>query len=140
MTNKKDIRWLQIFSNYEKAFKKLNEYLGYENPNELERQGIIQSFEYTFELSWKVLQDLLKDKGLQNSVGPKAVFQQSSRNGYLKNGELWMAMLESRNLSAHTYDEQTANKIVAQVRIDFRAAFQNLQENLIKEKEENYSE
>ena len=61
-----DIRWQQRFSNFKKAFDQLEKFISVEDLNELEAQGLIKAFEYTYELSWKTLQDLLKDKGYKD--------------------------------------------------------------------------
>jgi hypothetical protein len=86
----KDIRWLQRFSNLKKAFLRLKEAVDTENLSELEREGLIQRFEYTYELAWKTLQDLLEAKGYLDIKGPTPVFQQAFQDGYITDGEAWM--------------------------------------------------
>lgn len=69
-----DIRWEQRFHNYEKAFSQLSRFMEKENLNEMEEQGLIQSFEYTFELAWKTLQDFLEERGGYLEIkGPRPV-------------------------------------------------------------------
>ena len=104
----KDIRWQQRFSNFNKAFSQLERFIAKKKLNEMEEQGLIKAFEYTYELSWKTLQDLLKDKGYSNIAGPRPVIEQSFQDAYIINGNSWMQMHKSRNLTSHTYDEDTA--------------------------------
>jgi len=70
-------RWQQRFINFNKAFSQLERFMQEEELNEMEEQGLIKAFEYTYELSWKTLQDLLKDKGYTDIIGPKSVIEQS---------------------------------------------------------------
>jgi len=76
-------------------------------PNELEIQGIIQSFEFSFELAWKTLKDYLESQGVSASY-PREVIKTAFRYEILKDGAIWLEMLEKRNLLAHTYDEKLA--------------------------------
>jgi nucleotidyltransferase substrate binding protein (TIGR01987 family) len=121
-----DIRWQQRFSNFNKAFNQLDKFLKHENLNELEMQGLIKAFEYTYELSWKTLQDLLRDKGYNNISGPKPVIEQSFQDGYIENGKGWIRMHKSRNLASHTYDEDTAMEIIENIRSEYFFLLQSL--------------
>jgi nucleotidyltransferase substrate binding protein (TIGR01987 family) len=132
-SDREDIRWIQRFSNYKKAFLQLEKFLAIKNLNEFERQGMIKAFEYTYELSWKTLQDLLEEKGYQNIVGPKPVIQQSFQDGYILNGEGWMKMHISRNLTSHTYNEDTALEISNSITQEYFYLFKDLFEKLLRE-------
>ena len=115
-----DIRWQQRFVNFNKAFSQLSRFMQAEKKlNEMEEQGLIKAFEYTYELSWKTLQDLLKDKGYIDIVGPKPVIEQSFQDGYLTDGTGWMRMHLSRNLTSHTYDAETAAEIIDKIRTEY---------------------
>jgi nucleotidyltransferase substrate binding protein (TIGR01987 family) len=129
----KDIRWQQRLSNFNKAFKQLAKFMEHEKLNEMEKQGLIKAFEYTYELSWKTLQDLLHDKGYNNIAGPKPVIEQSFQDGYITDGKGWMRMHKSRNLTSHTYDEETAVEIIEGIRSEY---FFLLQDLLIRLEEE----
>ena len=118
MTNP-DIRWKQRFSNFNKAFNQLERFIKAKNLNEMEQQGLIKSFEYTYELAWKTIQDLLAEKGYIGIVGPKPVIEQSFQDGYIQDGKGWMRMHKSRNLTSHTYDEQTAEEITQQIHTEY---------------------
>ena len=99
-----DIRWLQRFANFNKALAKLTEVFDdrEDDLSELEQEGMIQRFEYTFELAWKTLQDLLRYKGYIDIAGPNPVLEQAFKDGYLTDAEGWKAMKKSRELSSHT--------------------------------------
>lgn len=103
----KTIRWHQRFQNLKKAYQTLKFGVSVEKPNVLEKLGIIQSFEFTFELSWKTLKDFLESKEVIASF-PRDVIKQGFHHEILEDGEVWMEMLEQRNLMSHTYDEEKA--------------------------------
>lgn len=110
---KEDIRWKQRFHNFEKALKKLR--LGVEKSlstiNELEKEGIIQRFEFTHELAWNVMRDYFIYQGYTNITGSRDAFREAFKIGLIENGEVWMDMIKSRNLTSHTYEEEIANEI-----------------------------
>ncbi len=128
-----DIRWLQRFSNFDKALKKLEGFAMQGELNELEKQGLIQAFEYTFELAWKTLQDLLKFKGFENINGPKPVIQQSFQDNIIEDGDNWAQMIRSRNLSSHTYNERNAERIVEEIKNIYVKLFVELRKSLKNE-------
>lgn len=130
----RDIRWEQRFSNFKKALEQLDRFIQKDNLNELEKQGLIKAFEYSYELSWKTLQDLLKEKGYNNIAGPKPVIEQSFQDGYISDGKGWMRMHKSRNLTSHTYDEDIAKEILEKIKEEYLLLFKNLQARLEKEK------
>jgi len=115
--NTKDIRWHQRFSSFNKAFSQLDRFVAKEELNEMEEQGLIKAFEYTYELSWKTLQDLLKEKGYSDISGPRPVIEQSFQDGYIIRGKEWLRMHNSRNLTSHTYDKETAEEIVKKTKV-----------------------
>lgn len=109
MENFKEIRWQQRYMNFEKAFANLEEAVtNIENLDKLSKEGLIQRFEYTLELAWKTLKDYLEFKGTIAKF-PKEVIKQSFQTDILDDGEIWMNMLEDRNLMSHTYDENNFN-------------------------------
>ena len=130
--NAKDIRWHQRFNSFNKAFNQLERFVAKEELNEMEEQGLIKAFEYTYELSWKTLQDLLKEKGYSDVVGPRPVIEQSFHDGYITKGKEWMRMHNSRNLTSHTYDKETAEEIVKAIRDDYFDLFRELRIRLEK--------
>ena len=128
-----DIRWQQRYSNFQKALSQLERFVQNDELNEMEEQGLIKAFEYTFELAWKTLQDFLKEKGYVGIVGPRPVIEQSFQDGYISDGTGWLRMLTARNLSSHTYDEQTAKEIIGDIKSEFIIFLKDLKIRLAKE-------
>ncbi len=122
----KDIRWLQRFANFNRAFLQLKKFLEKGELNEFEEQGLIQSFEYTFELAWNVIKDFYEDQGEQSIQGSKDAFRLAFKRGLIAHGEEWMEMVESRKLTVHTYNEKTANEIVKLIRQKYFKNFKQL--------------
>ncbi len=129
-----DIRWQQRFISFNKAFGQLERFMQAKELNEMEEQGLIKAFEYTYELSWKTLQDLLKEKGYIDIVGPKPVIEQSFQDGYIADGNGWMQMHLSRNFTSHTYDDETATEIIHKIRTDYFYLLSSLKNRLEEEK------
>jgi nucleotidyltransferase substrate binding protein (TIGR01987 family) len=122
----KDIRWLQRFNNLKKAFQKLKEAVESESLSELESEGLIQRFEYTYELAWKTLQDLLEAKGYLDLKGPTPVIQQSFQDGYILDGDGWMRLKKSRESTSHTYNKEVAEEIVQTIISSYFRLFEEL--------------
>ena len=101
---KEDIRWIQRFKNFEKAFFRLKEALEAEQLNELERNGVVQRFEFTLELCWNVLKDYMQEQGLEFQLTPKGTFRQAQKSGLIDFGEVLIDALEVRNVLSHDYD------------------------------------
>ena len=78
-----DIRWKQRYSNFEKAFRKLQEAINSGELNELERNGLIQRFEFTLDLAWKVLKGFLENKGFNFKPSPMDTIRQAQESGYI---------------------------------------------------------
>lgn len=103
----KDIRWKQRFQNFEKAITHLKEAVAKKDLSDLEKAGVIQIYEFTFELGWKTVKDFLEDKDVIVKF-PRDTIKEGFRYEIIKNGDVWMDMLEKRNLMSHTYDDQKA--------------------------------
>lgn len=132
---KEDIRWKQRFSNFEKALSQLQE--GIENngadPINIIKEGIVQRFEFTHELAWKVLKDYLLYEGIQNVTGSCSATREAFKMGLISEGQKWMEMIESRNNTLHTYNENILkveyDKIINQyfpLFIDFQTKIKSL--------------
>lgn len=129
----KDIRWEQRFANFKKALAKLAEVAesaDLSKLSELEKEGLIQRFEYTYELAWKTLQDFLKSKGYFDIAGPNAVLTQSFQDGYIVDGDGWKRMKKSRELTSHTYDSDTAGEIAEAIFKSYFSLLKQLEERL----------
>ncbi|MGF1584825.1 MAG: nucleotidyltransferase substrate binding protein [Bacteroidales bacterium] len=131
--NHKEIRWKQRFNNLIKAYRQL------ENANDrfselsvLEKEGMIQRFEYTFELSWKTLKDYLESQGL-NVQFPRDVIKEAFSAGIIPDGEIWMDMLDNRNLMSHTYQEEIFREVVENMHSKYFPAITKLIDYLEKE-------
>lgn len=104
--NEKAIRWKQRFQNFEKAFSQFEKaVLQIDELSILEKEGLIQRFEYTFELAWKTLKDFLESENVEARF-PREVIKKGFQYEIISNGEVWMEMLENRNLMTHTYDAE----------------------------------
>jgi nucleotidyltransferase substrate binding protein (TIGR01987 family) len=125
----KDIRWRQRFENFEKTYKLLEKYSKEDNKSELEKAGIIQFFEMTFELAWKVLKDYLEAQGFIVK-SPRETIKQAFQMGIIEDGHLWMEALSKRNLTTHTYDEAFAEKLVEEIKHSYFPIFKSLYEKL----------
>lgn len=106
-----DIRWKQRFSNFEKSIKHLESALEIENPDILQKAGIIQFFELTYELAWKLMKDFLEAQGFADVKSPRSAIKLSFETGIITEGHAWMELLLDRNLTAHTYDEEKATEV-----------------------------
>lgn len=105
--NHDDIRWKQRFNNFEKSLKFLKDAVYRTHLSELEKAGVIQTYEFTFELAWKTVKDYLEEKGVSVKF-PRNTIKEGFRYEILEDGDLWIDMLEKRNLMSHAYDEAKA--------------------------------
>lgn len=101
------------FAKLEKALDSLRSALSQPPKNDLERDGVIQRFEYCFELFWKTSKRALNTLGIQ-SQSPRSVIRDLANQGFISDAELWMALLEARNYTSHTYNEATAQWVFSQ--------------------------
>lgn len=103
-----DIRWVQRFSNFSKAMNHLENALQIPDPDMVQKAGIIQLFEMSFELAWNMVKDYLEEQGFVDIKSPRIALKKAFEMNILENGHDWMDLLQDRNLTAHTYDEQKA--------------------------------
>ncbi len=128
-----DIRWLQRRNNFAKALGQLSRFIARNELNELEEQGLIKSFEYTYELAWNTLKDFFEDQGEVGINGSRDAFRLAIRRGVIaSNGETWMEMIKSRSLTVHTYDVVIAESIAKKINDSYYPEFQKLHEVLLK--------
>jgi nucleotidyltransferase substrate binding protein (TIGR01987 family) len=133
MENNIDIRWQQRFYNFKKALSRLRIYVSQKQLNELEQQGLIQAFEYTYELAWNVMRDYLEFSGNTTQIfGSRDAIRESFKTGLIGSGDMWMDMIQSRVKSSHTYDEETALEIVTAIKKHYITLFSELEMQLIK--------
>ncbi|MBN2209611.1 MAG: nucleotidyltransferase substrate binding protein [Candidatus Coatesbacteria bacterium] len=121
-----DIRWIQRFEHFIRALSQLKDAveLSEQRPmTKLEEQGLIQAFECTHELAWNTLKDFLEARSVRKLCGSRDVTREAFKIGLIENGEAWMDMIKSRNLTSHTYDEQVASEIVSAILGSYFAEF-----------------
>jgi len=125
-----DVRWQQRFGNYRKALAQLRKFLQKEELSELEEQGLIKAFEYTYELAWSTLKDFLEYQGHAEIYGSRDTIRKSFELNLIRDGQSWMDMLESRNRTSHTYNEETAREICQAVRNRYIHLFEQVHDTL----------
>lgn len=130
-----DVRWLQRLENYSRALATLQRAIATARLrplSELEDQGLIQTFEFTHELSWLLLKDLLVDQGVSGISGSRDAVREAVVRGLLSAGSesTWMAMIRSRNLTSHTYNPALAREIAELIQHSYGPALQALQDGM----------
>jgi nucleotidyltransferase substrate binding protein (TIGR01987 family) len=121
-----DIRWKQRFSNYKKALPHLNGAVDAAKTrtlSDLEQQGLVKAFEFTFELAWNVMKDFLTMQGITGIIGSKDAVRYALKAELISAGEVWMRMINDRNRSSHTYDESTKESLVRHIVEAYRGEF-----------------
>lgn len=127
--NRHDVRWMQRLENLKKALAQLEEAveLRRKRPlSRLETQGLIQAFEFTHELAWNTIKDFFEFQGTIGIMGSRDASREAFQKGLISEGELWMEMIKSRNLSTHTYNENIAQEISEKIASSYLAAFSSL--------------
>jgi len=112
----KDIRWKQRFNNLKKAYIQLSDAVDMEEYSDLEREGLIQRFEYTYELAWNTIKDFYKYQGDENIQGSRDAFRIAFERGLIMDGAVWMKMVDNRQKTSHTYNKETAEEISVLIR------------------------
>lgn len=133
MSSESDVRWKQRFQNYSKAYKLLRDGIHQEHElTQLEQEGLIQRFEFTFELAWKVLKDRMEYDGLAlDKIAPRNVIRLAHESNYISNAEVWFKMLGDRNLMSHTYDFRKFAAVIESIREKYLTCFEELYFDLL---------
>jgi len=138
----KDIRWIQRFSNYQKALRKLNiaiERINEETDEEPDldedleeilKEGLIKRFEYTQELAWNVMKDYAEYQGNTSITGSRDAIREAFKMGLIVDAQAWMNMLRSRNLTSHTYNSETAEEIHDEITDSYIFLFNAFEEKM----------
>ena len=126
-----EIRWKQRHANFIKALAQLTEFVEQPKLNKFEVQGLIQCFEYTFELAWKTAKDYLEAEGFIIK-SPRQTIQMAFQVQLICDGHVWIDALEKRNLMAHTYDEAIAVQAEALIRSKYYPMLVALKQELDK--------
>jgi len=136
MTPNPDIRWKQRFQNFDRAFVLLREALenGPEALNQLEKEGVIQRFEYCFELAWKTIKDYLEQGGFVFAFAtPRQVLKDAYAAKILEDGQVWIDMLDHRNLLSHTYSPVVFEQAVEAIHRRYLAGMEHLHDFMHRE-------
>lgn len=137
--NTADVRWLQRFSNYRKALHKLGQAVDLvsekmdwgEEVDDLLQEGLIQRFEYTHELAWKVMKDYAEYQGYTDVKGSRDAFRKGLEMGII-DSQQWMESIEDRNQTSHNYDDETANEIYEAVVTEYYPLFVKFEKVMLK--------
>ena len=124
-------RWLQRFDNYKRAQAQLEDAVQLMRSRELsglEKQGVIQAFEFTWELAWNLLKDYLNWQGESEITGARDAIREAYKRGLIDNGDIWMFMLQDRNRTSHTYNESTMNEILTGIEKQYQPRLAELRE------------
>lgn len=128
-------RWQYRYQNFSRAFSLLREAvdLGYEREmSPLEREGMIQRFEYCLELAWKTMKDILDEEGVEIALAtPRTVVRAAFVAGLIENGPEWMAALDARNKMSHVYSFDAFEQVAGEVRDRYFALFDALHDKLL---------
>lgn len=134
-----DIRWVQRFDNFKRSLKQLEmafAWMEERELNELEQQGVIQAFEYNYELAWNTIKDFYQYQGVADIQGSRDAFRMAANRGLIDNGEVWMDMIKKRQLTVHTYNRETSEQILNAIVDDYYLAFEALKAALTRQLEE----
>lgn len=132
---KKDIRWLQRFANYENALMQLKQavLLSHDRPlSDLEKQGLIQSFEYTHELAWNTMKDFFEYQGNSSVKGSRDATREAFKVALISDGATWMQMIETRNQTSHAYDKAMAEEVATAIVNNYFPLFEKFQADMSK--------
>jgi nucleotidyltransferase substrate binding protein (TIGR01987 family) len=135
--SQQDIRWIQRFNNFQKALAKLGEAVEQATArelNDLEKQGLIQAFEFTQDLAWKRVKNFYESQGETNIQGSRDAFRMAYNRGLIDNADIYIRTIQSRKDTSHSYNEETANAIVQAIVSEYYAAFEELERALQAEK------
>ncbi|MEE1272435.1 MAG: nucleotidyltransferase substrate binding protein [Bacteroidales bacterium] len=134
----KDIRWIQRFNNYRRALEKFNQAVDIisnklewgEEIDDLLEEGLIQRFEYTHELAWKVMKDYAQYQGYTNIQGSRDAFRKAFEMGIIEN-EAWMESINDRNLTSHNYDDETVTEILKAIIDTYALLFNDFEKKML---------
>lgn len=125
-----DIRWKQRFYNYQKALVQLTKFIEKGELSELEEQGIIKAFEYTYEIAWNVIKDYYEEQGEVSIQGSRDALRLAFQRGLIADGDNWMKMIKSRIASVHTYNLEIAQQINQDIHDIYFQLFIELKEKM----------
>ncbi len=128
--NNEDIRWRQRFQNFEKSLAYLQQAIHISKPDIIQKAGLIQFFEISFELAWNVIKDYLEEQGFMDIKSPRGALKKGFETGLISDGHSWMQLLEDRNITSHAYDEATVDMIEGLIRKKYYPLLEQLYDTL----------
>ena len=120
-------------SNFRNALQRLKEAateLQQRSASDVVRDGVIQRFEFTYELAWKSTKEYLEDIGIVDKLSPKAVIKEAYAQKIILNEQNWLLMLQDRNMTSHVYKEEMAQEIAERIIVDYINEFELLLQKL----------
>lgn len=130
------LRWQYRFDNFKRAFLLLRESIELKQErglSDLEKEGVVQRFEYCWELAWKVIKDYLQEDGLVFSIiTPKIVIKEAVAAKFIENGEAWMSALDSRNKMSHIYSRKAFEEVISDIEDSYLALLDDLYSKLLE--------
>lgn len=112
----KEARLIEKLSDYKNALNRLDESIKLDIYNSIVIDGVIQRFEFTFELSWKLMKAYLEYEGIEDAKSPRATIKEAYKYELIENGDDWIAMMIDRNKTSHIYDEAKAIEIYNKIK------------------------
>jgi nucleotidyltransferase substrate binding protein (TIGR01987 family) len=97
----------------------------------LEKQGLIQAFEFTHELAWNVIKDYFEHQGIAGITGPRDAVREAFQKGLIKQGDDWIEMIKSRNKTSHTYNLAVAEEIVEKIIHTYQPLFEAFKSKML---------
>lgn len=143
-TNNNDTRWIQRLNNYDKALERLskaadilstNKILG-DDVDDLLKEGLVQRFEYTQELAWKVMKDYEEFQGYTDIQGSRDAIRKALQMGII-DSKMWMETIASRNVTSHCYDETEFNEVLNHIISQYLPIFKTFAIKMNKIKDDN---
>lgn len=131
-----EVRWQYRFRNFSRAYSLLREAFTreVEQLNDLEKEGVIQRFEFTLELSWNTLKDRLEYDGvIMESVTPRNVIRTAAATGLIADGQTWIDMLDDRRNTSHRFDCELLEKVLENIRDKYLSVLEALHQRLMTE-------
>ena len=124
-------RFKQRLNEFSNALERLKEGLTKSADDDLYIDGILQRFEFTFELSWKTIKDYMEYQGIITKIGsPREIIKTGFAEGIIDDGEAWIKMMLSRNTLSHIYDEITSRNIYKEIKSEYVELFEKLENKL----------
>jgi len=133
MSDASEARWHQRLENFSKAMAQLEAACALDEYTDLQRAGLVQMFEYSFELGWKTLKDLLFHEGYDEKT-PRDVLRRAFEAGYLAEDdtEIGLDALDKRNLLSHTYNEEIAQEAVQLIKEQYTPMLCRVRDRLVE--------